>query len=413
MRRAWVCAWLCAGVCAAEEPSPRPLTPEEMKALEKALGADAAANAAKQPQPAPSLPSPVQNAVGRLVQSLNPDLSVIIDVAAGYYSDQSIVRSGDDPGDTGINLQELEVAFQATVDPYFRADVFLTIPNLKGIEVEEAYFTTSSLPWNLQLRAGVMRAAFGRQNTQHLHLQDFTRRPTMNALLLGPDGLRAPAVELSWLAPTPFYLLVTGEVLSVGAPDDAPVAAAPPLSFGGGSRSDFTYLANAKTFIPFSDTISALLGLSFASGKTSQSNNLMLDNRFSRLYGADLYFKWKPLNVSETYMSVAWQTEFILREIPNIQLDGALYSQVVWQLTRRLLVGVRGEIDGLPSHAESAVAVPINREYAAAGSVTFVFSEFARVRAYGDVRFPDGMPTRYTGFIQLEGAIGAHGAHPY
>jgi len=87
------------------------------------------------------------------------------------------------------------------VDPYFRADIFLTIPNLSGIEVEEAFLTTTHLPGNFQIKAGIFRAGLGRQNTQHLHLQDFTRRPAINPQFLGVDGLRAPGLEVNWLVP--------------------------------------------------------------------------------------------------------------------------------------------------------------------------------------------------------------------
>ena len=406
-----------AAAAAAAAPG---LSPDEEAALSKALGADAAANAKNLATAPPPTVSTAfgQSAFARAVQSMNPDLSVILDAAAGYYS-ANVVKSGDDPGDTGATLQELEIGFQATVDPYFKADVFLTIPNLQGIEVEEGYLTTTSLPWNLQLRAGMMRAAFGRQNTQHLHVQDFTRRPALNALLLGPDGLRAPGLELSWLAPLPFYLLLTVEVLSAAASGDPTRA----QSFGGGARYDFTYLANARAFWPITDSTSAQLGLSFAAGKTSQQNPdptmpaPIATDRDDRLYGADLYIKWKPPNVSRTYMSLAWTTEFLLREIPFFghRLDGALYSQLAWQVARRVILAVRGEVDGIPRGAAlgpvDALAVP--RDYAGAGSLTFVFSEFARVRAYGEVRFPDGLPTNFAAFLQLEAAIGAHGAHPY
>ena len=174
------------------------------------------------------------------MQSLNPDLSVIVDMAGGYYSDPARMHlSGDDPGHTGFNVEELEVAFQATVDPYFRADVFLTVPNLSGIEVEEAYLTTTGLPGNFQIKAGIFRAGFGRQNTQHLHMQDFTRRPAINSVFLGEDGLHSPGLEVNWLVPKiPFYLLLGISAFSVEPADNDQALA----SFGGGKRWDFTYV---------------------------------------------------------------------------------------------------------------------------------------------------------------------------
>ena len=69
-----------------------------------------------------------------------------------------------------------------SLDPFFTANVFLTIPNLGGLEVEEAYAMTTALPAGLQLKAGVFRSAAGRQNEQHLHMQDFSLRPLLNRL---------------------------------------------------------------------------------------------------------------------------------------------------------------------------------------------------------------------------------------
>jgi hypothetical protein len=321
-------------------------------------------------------------------------------------------------------VQEVEIAFQATVDPYFRADVFLTIPNLQGIEVEEAYLTTTSLPGALQLKAGIFRAPFGRQNAQHLHLQDFTRRPEMNVLFLGADGLRSPGAEASWLVPLPFYLLVTAAAFSVGAPDPGE----PLASFGGGSSHDFTYLGNLKTFIPINDANSLMLGASFATGKTALANpnNIyppsQTDPHQSYVWGLDAYFKWKPPNVSQTYMSLAWATELYMRHIPELgTVEGALYTQLVWQALRRWFVGVRGEFDGIP------VGPWVPRQYAASGSITWALSEFSRARLYGEARFaPEGganigperwlaLPPGWSSavFLQLEASIGAHGAHPY
>jgi hypothetical protein len=53
---------------------------------------------------------------------------------------------------------------QATVDPYARADFFLSFgrdpeTGKYGVEVEEGYLTTLSLPARLQLKAGRFRSA--------------------------------------------------------------------------------------------------------------------------------------------------------------------------------------------------------------------------------------------------------------
>src|SRR6185312_5197386 len=101
------------------------------------------------------------------------------------------------------------------------------------------------------------------QNGQHLHVQDFTRRPLINAAYLGTDGLRAPGLQVSWLAPTPFFLQFFGEVFSVPTPDDTTQA----TTFGGGARQDLTYTGEAKIFMPATDSVSIYWGLSFAAGR--------------------------------------------------------------------------------------------------------------------------------------------------
>jgi hypothetical protein len=388
--------------------------------------------------PAPAATSselPAATGGGRSFQSLNPDVSAIVDLSGGGFSDDArTIKSGDDPQSTGFKAQEVELALQQVVDPYFRADIFLTIPNLSGLEVEEAFLTTTALPGNFQIKAGVFRAGLGRQNAQHLHLQDFTRRPAMNAELLGIDGLRAPGVETNWLVPgLPFYLVLAASAFSVDAAD----ADQPLQTFGGGTRHDFTYVGSARAFFPLSESTSLYAGLSYARGDTSQSvsdptlvaatttSPTPYDGYRDNLYGGDVYLKWKPANQAETYASVAWQTEYFVRQIPDLaiggvsrqEVEGGGYSQVVVQTHRRLYLGVRGELMGLPSGDN------IKRERAGALSVTWALSEFARIRLYGELRHgtpftpldPTPLAARTAGaaFLQLEAAIGAHGAHPF
>jgi hypothetical protein len=418
--------------------------------LEQALGKDAAAAAAAQPaaQPTQAPASATGGAAPpvplfRGAQSLNPDISAILDTEGGYQRRPFLFASGDDPvlrdeegkKAAGFAVQEVELAFSAIVDPYFRADVFLTIPNLTGLEVEEAFGTTTSLPWNLQVKAGSFRSAFGRQNGQHLHMQDFTLRPLINAAFLGTDGLRGPGAQVSWLAPLPFYLTLYAEAFSLRGPE-APgpgITLPPPVaSFGGGEPTDLTYATEAKAFFPFGDAWSVYLGLSGATGVspglfqvTDAGVNVLGANRRSYLLGTDLYVKWKPPNVAAGYSSLAWQTEAVWRHLDDAAgvpggWDGGLYSQVVVQVARRWFLGLRGDVLGIPTSSS------LGRTLRGSASITFQASEFARVRAYveaehagsgpsvPDITFPPVQPgDALAAFLQLEISIGAHGAHPF
>src|SRR5258708_26055795 len=236
------------------------------KELEAALKADQ--------KPPPSAPAPAAATsidaapvvqLPRGTQSLNPDISAILDSDVGYQRRAPSFLNGDDPSlnagpsthALGLAVQEVELAFSAIVDPYFKGEVYLTIPNLSGIEVEEAFATTTSLPWNLQVKAGSFRSAFGRQNGQHLHVQDFTRRPLVNAAFLGPDGLRGAALQVSWLSPLPFFLTLYGEVLGIRGAAAGPLPDQGPgdtvATFGADFSRRPTLAGEAKTVFPFGD----------------------------------------------------------------------------------------------------------------------------------------------------------------
>src|SRR5438270_947790 len=100
--------------------------PALQKELEKALEADKAAAAAQKPEQQPATaPLP------RGAQSLNPDISVILDADFGVQRRAPQFLNGDDPDlhaeggrhAVGLTAQEVELAASAIVDPYFRGDV--------------------------------------------------------------------------------------------------------------------------------------------------------------------------------------------------------------------------------------------------------------------------------------------------
>lgn len=407
--------------------------PQLQKELEQALQADRQKQEQQQQQQQPAPPPP---SLTRGSQSLNPDISAIIDADFGVERRPPQFQNGDDPdlhGDpgrhaVGFTAQEVEVAASAIVDPYFKGEVYLTIPNLDGLEVEEAFATTTSLPWNLQVKGGSFRSAFGRQNGQHLHVQDFTRRPLLNAAFLGPDGLRGPGVQVNWLAPLPFFLTLYGEAFSLQNGADPQVVP----TFGGETSRRPTVTAIAKVFFPFGDEWSLYGGLDFASGESpglALNSGTVGAGRDTQLFGADLYLKWKPANVAQGYSSLALQAEAIFRHFAagdglSDEWDGGAYAQVVGQFARRWFLGARGDFIGLPSSSVTA------RTSRGALSLTFQASEFARLRAYaelekgniafGDPSIPAGalIPAvtpswAPAAFVQLEISIGAHGAHPF
>ena len=397
--------------------------------------------------------TPARTARSQGFQSLNPDLSVIIDANAGYERRTPSFRNSLDPilrskGDSpafGPAVQEVEVAASAIVDPYFKGELYLSIPNLNALEVEEGFVTTTSLPWSLQVKVGTFRSAFGRQNGQHTHVQDFTQRPLFYTAFLGEDGFRGPGIQVSWLAPLPFFLTLYAEVFDL----PLPAPGSPVATFGGGSGTDLSYATEAKVFIPVTDEWSAYGGISAAIGVSPSPSPVfgvttpVAFDRRSLLVAADLYLKWKPLNVTSGYNSLAWQSEVVFRRLGEprncssggeavcgaipTEWDGGLYTQVVYQLSRRWFVGIRGDLLGIPaSHSVPTIVK-------GSTSITFTLSEFARLRLHGELEHTAdvatlGAPafslvpaevigasprTSFATYLQLEVAMGAHGAHPF
>jgi len=355
---------------------------------------------------------------------LNPALSFILDTSFGYYGQHTgqfdglgLRIAGDDPSESreGFGVQEVEVAAQAAIDPYLEGAVFLTVPNLTGLEVEEAYLVTTSLPFNLQIKAGTFRSQIGRNNTQHLHLQNFTRRPLMTALLFGADGLRGPGAQASVLLPLPWFTTLYGEAFSIGAPDPGDLVPGVE-TFGGGGRlgpSNLTYTAELEQFWAPGESHSIFLGLNFATGRSfncldATTCTSLDDARRSFLTGGDLYYKWKPPNVSRTYLSVQWTTEYFVRVLADGgPTEGAGYSDAVLQFARRFYLGCRFDLVGAPDGPN------LLRRYGYAGSLTFAPSEFSRLRLYLQELAGPGVPDTTVGFLQAEYSIGAHGAHPF
>jgi hypothetical protein len=392
---------------AAPEPPAAPERPAASEAdFAAALAADQAAQQAAQPAP-----TTAPTATPTSAALMNPETSVILTGAAGVGRRPvaPVVTSAEDAAADSTSLQEVEVTFAADVDPYFKARLFLAIPHLEAVEVEEGYLITTSLPLNLQLKGGIFRSAFGRNNEQHLHVQDFARRPLTTAVL-GFHGLKPAGAQLSVLLPLPWYVVLWAEGFTL-----TPRKAS--LAFG------------LEQFFELGRQWSLLFGLSganLAEGAPGDDGHLhdlaardvaepVAPPRQS-LAGADLYLKWLPVSETPTYFWLAFTAEYIATRNHGDQVlagqndwRGAGYAQLVAQVARRWRVGIRGDADGYPR-------TPFDlRAIVASASLTFLPTEFSRVRftyQHQQVSNAPGLRNDYF-FLQLEGTIGAHGAHPF
>lgn len=158
---------------AAPTPTPTP-APAPATTAQVPPGAEGAGG--------PSGALPVYGGAAASSKVFNPDIAVIGDVLGA--SGPNAVSP-----DPALALHESEVSFQAVVDPYARADFFLSFGE-EGVNIEEGFLTLTSLPGGLLTKVGKMRAAFGKVNGLHNHMLPWADRPlVVTNLLGGEDGI--------------------------------------------------------------------------------------------------------------------------------------------------------------------------------------------------------------------------------
>src|SRR5438093_7652310 len=198
-----------------EELTRKQAAESEKKKSEQQLAAELRTNAPPAaPSPPPSTPwSPAQPLTLARAGSayMNISFDTLMDFGWSTASDPSAeLQLGDhDPIKRGFSLRNAEIAVDGAVDPYFKGFGNLVFKldkhNETGLEMEETYLQSTSLPANLQLKGSQFFANFGRQNPQHPHQWAFVDQPLILNRVFGPDGLRNIGAQLSWLLPTPFY----------------------------------------------------------------------------------------------------------------------------------------------------------------------------------------------------------------
>ncbi len=274
------------------------LSAEELAAIQAATSADAAAADTSTASSSSDAPATGGGGAFGFLQSMNPDLSFIADVALAWFSDdESQLQTGDhDPTTNGFNLQQLELSVMANVDPYFKVAGNIVF-GADGVEIEEIYGTTLDLPGQLQIRAGQFLTRIGRTNPTHPHTWYFVDQPFAIGRIFGSDGNRGLGAEVSWLTPLPWYVEVVGSATQANGEGTA-------RSFYGeddlGVRTplDLEYVLSLKSFHPLSDDWSFFWGVSGAFGP----NGTGRDNR-TDIYAGDVYLKWRPITEASYAMS--------------------------------------------------------------------------------------------------------------
>ena len=222
--------------------------------------------------------------------ALNPDISFILTVGGGgYLNGNPLPQGGHNINDNGFVMQGLEFGASANVDPYFRYDMKFELAHL---HMEEVFLTTLALPWNMQMRAGLMFAKFGRQNDQCLHTWSFVNAPLSQSRFLSEEHFKGAGVEWSVLLPLPWYSLVLVEMLSTESTSgfNSATFGTSDVNLSGKTDSfdDLLYVTRFENFFELSSDWSLLIGGNGAFGQSPYVG----DNR-ATLFGGDLTLKWR------------------------------------------------------------------------------------------------------------------------
>jgi hypothetical protein len=323
--------------------------------------------------------------------SFNPDIGVIGDFRGSYISKGKKNFDG--------YLNETELSFQAAVDPYIRADFFLSFSrdpdtHKYGAEVEEGYITTLSLPAKLQLRAGKFREAVGRINAVHPHALPFIDMPNAYVNYFGEDGLNDEGLSLSWLVPNKkFYQELVFQLTS--GQEASPI-------FFRGENNMFLYLGHLKNFFTLNDNSTLELGFTGITGPNDSS-------RSTSIAAADLTYKWKPVQMN-TYKSLTFQNEFYYGHanlLPDYSINSfGLYSMLQYQIAKRWF------LTGRYDYAEKPYDKQIV-EQAYSLTAGWYATEFSKIELEGKTTDDNISDRYYQAWLRWIFVIGAHGAHQY
>jgi hypothetical protein len=410
--RSAYCAIAVAGLLLLPRPAAAQAQPdakalqEQIDQLKKEFGDRIAALEAKlaeaqaaaaQPTPAPA-PPPVDT--GTAAQAavsnskvFNPDISLI-----GNFL--GVAGKNDHSDQPTFGLSEVEAAFQAVVDPYARADFYLSA-SPEGLEVEEGFVTFNTLPAGLLLKAGKMRAEFGKVNRLHTHALPWADRPLVSQNLLGgEEGISLPGVSLS--------RLIQNSALFLEATGEAYFGSSEVFASSLEDKSKLTYVGRLRGYRDITEGSNLDIGGSYAFGPSAQVVN-DADNSSTELIGVDATFRYRPLRRA-IYRRFQARTELVWSRPHTNGVAGerafGMFGSGEYQFARRWFAGARYDRSAQPLD-------PSLVDTGGSFYLTFWPSEFNQIRGqYRRTNYGDGIKANEFLF-QMNFSIGAHGAHVF
>ena len=342
---------------------------------------------------------------------LNPQITAFLDMGGSLSSD------ADNKARNRFNFREAELDLRAAVTP--RADGVLVIAIGEEIEdpfgdvdidiefeLEEGYLDVHTLPWDLALRAGKFRSAFGRNNLLHTHDLPQVTRPLAVQAFLGPEGLSTVGASLSWLVPNPWdrYLELTAQVVNADGGAESPILDGP-------GANNPAVLSHLKFFQDVGETGSVELGTSLVYTQATGDRN------DGYTLGGDLTYMWRDPEKPD-FRSLLLQAELFWSNSDfEDESDGddnwGVYAFGQYQFAQNWYAGVRYDYTDL---LDVEVMRQKNSAWGVSSYLSWYLNEALRLRLeyqHLDRDLVGGDDSEESLLLGLTFYIGAHPPHPY
>ena len=252
-----------------------------------------------------------------LPSEFNPAIGLVGETVFSYHSENSDKTGSDRPGGFDVFQRSVELNVSASVDPFAKGYAVINASadsetGEAALGVEEAALQTTSLPWNLELKAGRFFAEFGKMSFIHDHELPFVNRPLVLDQYIGGES-RTDGAQLNWLPPINHYVSLTVG-LGNGFGGDSP------LNNPGTYRSldGFNYFGRLSTYFDVTPNVELETGVSGLinpstqdrGGVLVQSDGSTLTEKERRVAGLDLKLSYVPLRNNQ-FRRLDWGTEVL------------------------------------------------------------------------------------------------------
>ena len=350
----------------------------------------------------------------------NPSIGFVGETIFSYNSKGSNETDSERPGGFDVNLRSAELDLAASVGPFAKAYAVLNasadpVTGEASVEVEEAAIQTTSLPWNLELKAGRFFAEFGRLSYIHEHELPWVNRPLALEEYIGGES-KTDGLQVNYLLPFEHYVSLT-----VGAGDQFGE-----IPNGVGDFRNFNELnfwGRASTYFDLTPDVSFETGVSGLwnprandrDGEIDQPDGGTLTERERRLLGGDFYFNYRPLRNNE-FKTITWGTELLYSDnlYDSTSPDGevrsgsvgslGLYSYLAYKFHRQWTAGFAFDwVENAQNNSDQT--------YAYSPYITWALSHWNFLRlqyTHTDHNDFSGLPSDDAVYLQWAWIIGSH-----